>query len=127
MRCFGSICRNSPPDQPSPYWAECIWTRHLPPGRKSAARLTTRKPSGPHQRRMWSWSSHMRQTRFSGALKLRVISSSSSRKVSVVPAGAIVVPFLQLLEVGAHLVEAAFPEHAVAAQPAVHFLEGGRL
>src|SRR6186713_2373240 len=97
--------------------------RQRPPGRKSRSTLVQVNPSGPHQRIMWSRSSQRRQTSATGASKVRVISSSSSRTALGLALPAIGVSLGDVLKVSVHLVEAPLPEPPIAIEPAIDGLQ----
>src|SRR5262244_2974037 len=94
-------------------------TRKVPPGRISMSQYVVTKPCGPHQRATRSGSVHAWNTRWRGASKVRVMTSSRSRWSAsmLVLVSILLLLCLQLVQVIRQAVEALFPETAVMFEP----------
>src|SRR5436190_21131700 len=104
--------------------------RNRPPGRKSSSQEVKVKPRGPHQRTRRSGSVHALKTRWGGASKMRVMTStrcSAASAAALLPAAMFLLLPLQLTQIIVQAIEALLPETAIVLQPLGGILERTRL
>src|ERR1700757_84017 len=92
---------------------------HAPPGRTSIRPEIGVKPRGPHQRARCSGLVHILKTRWRGASKIRVMTSSRTTERAGASAAIAIFPLpaLQLAEIVIEAIKAVVPKTAIVIEP----------